>query len=384
MKAEVLDSIAQIDAGEWDAIVPAGELICTHRYLRAVERSGINDCRFHYPVVYQDGRLVAHGCAYAISSELDIFVRGRAKRLIAAVRRVCPRFLVFRAIECGTPVAMGTTLSYAEGVDRGAALTAILDSLEAVARRERMPAVLLRDFFPSDLAFYDSLLGRGYTRAANLSRALLETPWKSFDDYLASLRRKYRYRVKEHRRRLVRPEVTVEFATRFAHLAEELAGLWRNVYDHATEYRRERLTPEFFRRIDEGLGEESGVVLIRVGGRLAAFMLLLFAGPRMTSLYCGMDYALNEEYALYFNLFYESILAGLARGMKEFDLGPTSLETKKALGGVPQPVFVYLRYRNPVGNAVIPRAFAALAPRDRTPPRRAFKTNGGLAHATQG
>ena len=384
MQVDILGSVGELDATVWDAIVPPGELLCTHRYLRAVEESGINDCRFHYPVVYDNGRLVAHGCAYAISSELDIFVRGPAKRLLAAVRRVWPRFLVFRAIECGTPVAMGTTISYAPGADRGAALAAMIDGLEAVARRERMPAVLLRDFFPSDLAFYDSLLGRGYTRAPNLSRALLVVRWRSFDGYLDSLRRKYRYRVKEHRRRLARPEVTVEFATRFAHLAEELAGLWRNVYDRAAEYRRERLTPEFFRRIDEGLGEESGVVLIRVGGRLVAFMLLLFSGPRMTSLYCGMDYALNEEYALYFNLFYESLLVGLGRGVEEFDLGPTSLETKKALGGVPQPVFVYLRYRSALGNAVIPRLFTALAPRDRTAPRRAFKTNGGLAHATQG
>ena len=157
MHTEIHTSIAQIDRDEWNSIVAPNRLICRHEYLEAIENSKINDCRYFYPVIRDDsGKLLAHTCLYFISTELDLFATGALKLGIQKIRKLWPSFLILRSLECGTPVALGNTISYSNG-ENAEMLGEIVRAAEKVAVDIGVKVLLFRDFYDGDLAFYDQL-----------------------------------------------------------------------------------------------------------------------------------------------------------------------------------------------------------------------------------
>ncbi|HOW27517.1 MAG TPA: GNAT family N-acetyltransferase [Elusimicrobiota bacterium] len=380
MEIKVHTTIEAVPKDDWNGIVGPNRLICTHEYLSAIERSGINDCRFFYPAAYEGGRLVAHTCAYTISTELDLFATGVLKKAIGRVRRFWPDFLILRSLECGTPVALGSTFSFREGTDRAAALGALRAAIEGIAEREGINVILFRDFLDRELPFYDSLLSFGYRRIHNLPGTRIDVTWKTFDQYLDSLRKRYRKEISLRKRKFQRDDVTVQVVEDFTPHAADLERLWFNVYDQAREYKRERLTKDFFMNIRQCLNGRSSVLLVKKGDRPVAFSLLLFDDETLIPLFCGLDYSLNEDYCLYFNLFYNIIALAGERDMRDIDLGITTLEPKKEIGAEVVTLHMYMKHRNPLFHLFVPRIFDAMTPQDNTPPKRVFKTDPETAH----
>jgi predicted N-acyltransferase len=356
-------------------VATPGRLICTHRFLRAVQDAGINGCQFLYPTVYAGDRLVAHTSMYLITSELDMFGDGWLGKLVGGAARRFPALTRFFSLECGTPVALGTTISMLPDVDRPAVLRLLSDEAKRLAREHRTDGILFRDFLDSELGEFGLFGDLGFLRVPNLPVATLNVPWKTTQAYEADLRHSYRRAYRRRRRVLAEAGVTARVVVDFAPLANELAGLWRQVYDRASEYRREILPPAFFTRISEELGEESSVLLLEKDERPLAFALLLREENQLLWPYCGLDYAVNEQYELYFNLLYEIVHHAIRLGVPEVDMGITTLDAKKRVGATVQPLHMYMRHCGLLFREIGPRLFRLLTPGDGTPDYRVFKNS---------
>jgi len=376
MRVEIYESIEQLDEAQWDAVAGSCGLICRHRYLRAVERAGINDSRYFYPVLYDGNRMKAHACAYYISTELDTFAQGIGKRLVDWIRRVWPSFLLLRSLECGTPVALGSTISFADVRPADEALRLLVESLQRLAREQRVPVLLFRDFYDAQLPQCALLHEMGYHRIPNLPGAHLAVRWRTFGAYLDSMRSHYKQKIVKRMRRFAASGLSVDVEHGFARHAARLAALWRNVYDRATEYRREILTARFFEEIDRELGDKSSIVLARYGRTIVGFTLLLDDEDKLVPLYSGLDYSYNERSALYFNLLYRAVEVGIVLGKRVVDLGITTLVPKKDLGAESIPIHMYIKGLNPLVDTVVPALWRLMTPGDGTGPRRVFKSSG--------
>lgn len=374
MNVEIIESVNQVGETEWNEIVGRDCLIQTYGYLRAVEASRINDCRYFYPVVYDGGKMMAHACLYLISTELDSFAQGAFKNSVKWIRRMWGNFMILRSVECGTPVALGSTVSYRDGCDRSSVLRLIVNEAESLARRRNVPVVLFRDYYDRDLGMYDQLKSSGYTRINNLPSSRMSVRWDSFADYLNALRSEYRNKTIARMRKFSRESGCMEVLNDYFVYASELAILWRNVYDKAHEYRREVLLEDFFQNMALILKEKTAVILARIKGRLVGFMLLLFDDETMTPVFCGLDYNCSREAAVYFNLFYKSIEVAIDRKMKKIDFGITTLVPKLELGARVEPQYMYMKHFNKIANLVIPRLFALMTPCPRIEKKNVFRS----------
>ena len=158
MEVKVYSSIAEVDEAKWNVIVEKNRLICTHKYIEAVEKSNINDCRFFYPVVYDEGEIIAHATCYYISTELDAFAQGVVKNMVSLIRRRWKGFFILRTLECGTPVAAGNTISFRKDVDRVAILDLLCREIERLAGEDiQVDAVLALAEVRGDRARLDQL-----------------------------------------------------------------------------------------------------------------------------------------------------------------------------------------------------------------------------------
>ena len=77
--------------------------------------------------------------------------------------------------------------------------------------------------------------------------------------------------------------------------------------------------------------------------RIVAFAWGIFAGGAYQNLFVGLDYGLNNEFDLYFNLMANDLDHALRLGAREIQMGQTADVFKSRLGGCGHPRYVYAK-----------------------------------------
>jgi predicted N-acyltransferase len=116
----------------------------------------------------------------------------------------------------------------------------------------------------------------------------------------------------------------------------------------------------FFTEMAAALGDEAHLTVIRKDGRVCAFTFAVTRGDTHYNLYSGLDYALNNEGDLYFNLFYHDLDQAFRAGVCSVHLGQTSDSFKSRLGSVTEPLFFFAHGRPKAFHAIL-KLFAPLA-----------------------
>ncbi len=70
-----LDTIDVIDRHAWNSIVSGNDILNTHEYQRAIERSGVNDFRYRYLLFHRQGKLVAHVSVGIFTFGIDVMLQ---------------------------------------------------------------------------------------------------------------------------------------------------------------------------------------------------------------------------------------------------------------------------------------------------------------------
>lgn len=336
-------------------MVGEGRVFFSHAFLRIVEEAGINDCRFHYLTFRTPaGELVAHVPAYTIETDLLIFATGLLRRGVDRARATFPRLLKPSILECGCPVGLGSPLSLGRGVDFAGLAGQLGEALEALAADLGVRLLVMRDFREEELPVVAPLVARGYHPIQNLPVAELAVRWPSFDAYTAAMRSRYRSKLARHMRMAEAAGLRVEVWDDFAGLAERLARQWRNVYDHAKEYTRERLNPAFYRGLAGSLGGACRLVAVLRGDELVAHAPVLRDGHVLRWLFFGREEP-NVRDSAYFLTIREVVRLAIETGMKEVEMGVTTYTAKGEMGARMVPHWMLLRYRGPVWGTILPR-----------------------------
>lgn len=373
IRVKIHRSISEIDERAWDAIVDKDRIFCAHRYVKALEESGINEGRCYYLAAYNGDEIIAHTCAYYLSSELDLFARGGLRKTINLIRRKWKNFFILRSLECGPPIALGNSLSFKDGVNRPEALRLICHEIETLAKELGINFILFRDFYDNETDLQGHLKERGYMKMHNLPKAEIRVRWKSFDEYLDSMRSNYRCKIVKSMDKCAKANISIEVFKNFSANAGELKRLYDNVYDQAKEVKRERIPESFFHNFDRHLADKAVMLTAKKDDKLVGYMLSVFSGKTIITMFPGLDYSCSKEYCVYFNIFYKTIELAINSGIENIDMGVTTLDPKKDMGSSVVALNMYARHSNAMLNKIIPFVFDMIAPPDTTGPRNVFK-----------
>lgn len=373
MELKIYKSVAEISEAEWDAIVGKNKIFCAHKFVSAVEKSVFDKGGCYYPVIYDDGKIVAHACVYFYRTELDLFARGVLKKAINLIRKRWKNLLVLESLECGSPAALGNTISIRDGVDCAGTMRELSRGIEELAKELGVKFILFRDFYDQETELHNIFRDIGYMKIHNLPKAEMKIKWKDFDEYLNSMRSNYRRKIVKRMDKFSGANITFDILTDFSEYAPVIKRLYDNVYHNAKEYKRERMAETFFRDIDKYLGEKSVMVIAKKDGKPIGASLLLLNDKMLISSFMGLDYDYNEEYFVYFNLFYKTIELAIEKGMDEIELGITTLDPKRDMGADVVALNMYMRHANPFLNKIIPILFDMITAPDTTTPRNVFK-----------
>lgn len=370
--AASLRSLDEVAPSDWDALLSPGMAPLRHGFLRSWERAELTGLCSR-PVVVREGRDGAPVAACpGYFYDLDVAtVRFPASLpAVGVVRRWWRRFGMLRTYELGTPVPLTRPLLVRGGDLGDPAVSQLLATAAQTGLDGGASFVLVQNFTATDGPAGRTLAELGFAAVPIPATAVVDLPYGSFEDYLAAMRAQYRRRAQKTLKRSER--LTVEHHEQFEDLADELARLWRAIYERAREVRREILTPDFFRGAS-AVPETSVLLLRRPDGTIASFALLLDERPWLSFDQCGFEADAGRGEGAYFRLLYELVRHAIEHGYEQLDLGITTLAPKLDVGAVPVPLFAWLKHRNPVVQAAM-RALARgpLRPPELAP-RRVFK-----------
>jgi len=369
------ESIGDVPLEDWDLLRRGrSDVFMDPRFVAAVERSMSDAGKFWCLLAYDGARRpVASACLSLFPLDLALLGQRTLRRIADSVRRVFPTFLKLPVLFCGLPVSAGQShLCLAPEADPRQALAAVDEALSRLARRQRALLVVFKELSEEDRDPLDHLLSLGYVRGESFPMNHFSPQCGSFEEFCGSLRSHYRYKIRRSRRKFEQAGYRVEHLSAREALdqyTDEVHGLYRSVVDQA-EVRLEYLPRAFFAELARLFPEEIRFTAVRKDRRIAGFAWGMSGSMRHQNLFIGLDYRLNAEADLYFNLMAEDLAHAIAEGARDVQVGQTADAFKSRLGCHPRPRYVYVRGMGAIVGWLVRRAAGWFFPPPAPPPRR--------------
>ncbi len=340
-------------------------------YYAAVEVVPPPGFRFEAIAVKRGEAIVAAAPIFHVTYRLDTPLQGRWRPIGEWLNRTVPRLVAIPVMGLGSPLTDRCHLGFDPAlstVERGEVMKALLEGFEKKAEREKIPLLAIKDLADRETGpVSGAIAAAGFSRIASLPVCVLELPYKSEGEYINSLSANNRSTLR--RKLKTRNKVEVEITRSITGLEQEIFELYEETRKNSRfDYGDfEQLSPDYFRRVMEGLGERAACMLLRVEGRLLAYKLMFIEKDRIIDKFWGMRYPIGRDYNLFFVAWAEGVKFAITHGAKRFQSGQTAYAQKVKLGSELDKMWVYFRHRGRVTNRIF-KTFAPLIAFDKMDP----------------
>jgi predicted N-acyltransferase len=366
---EVYDSIGRVDRGEWNSLRDAAsDPFMDPRFIEAVERGFAKACRFRHVIVRDSRRRpMAIACLSSYSIGGASLAKGRVQKVVAALERAAPWLFRSKLILCGLPVSAGQShVRFAPDADRAAVLRCLDRVACQFARREWARLILFKEIDEAGCSDLGPLESLGYRRADSFPMNRVEPGSRDFADYLSKFPSKKRRPIRRSQKRLAENGLrVVELYGRdgVAELyTDTVHRLYKAVADRS-DVQFEQLPVEFPRELARRMPDNTVFTLISRGDEVVGFSMSLVSETTFHGMVLGVDYEVNAEAEVYFNLLYQSIDTALRHGAQEICIGQTTDALKHdKLGCYQVPLSIFVKGGRWTMRAVLKAGFSSIFP----------------------
>ncbi|KAF0134547.1 MAG: hypothetical protein FD145_565 [Candidatus Saganbacteria bacterium] len=348
----IVDTVEACGKDRWDALVGEHGICNCYDYLLALEKSKINDFRYKYILIYQENTLI-FGMVVFVTQQLylDVPVSQEFKKVINFLRNVFPRFLVAKAIVCGSPIAECNYFSYKSGTNLQFVFMKAQEAIAKLEQEEKINLVVFKDF-EENQQVDPHLKKLGFTKVYCLPSTVLKTRYADFKKYLKSLKNKYRANI-VNKINKIHCNLDSEISWQIKDKIESIYSLYLQTYERAP-VKFEKLNKQFFLDLFSNLPEKKRCLLLfKYNQNIIAFAVLLICKNNCINFRIGMDYSVNKELHVYFHLLYHNIEFCIKQQLDNLYLSQTSYRPKLELGARLYPIVGYLKHRNPIWHRIL-------------------------------
>ena len=389
----VFDAIDAVDAAVWDDLCSrsGASIFMDRRFIAGLETSMRQSCRFWYVVVY-DGAGRPAACAGLSTMTIDVtdFADPLVGWVIKHTPKVLSRFRKLKVLFCSLPGSPGEKSLAVVTPDASPQILAALDDvMSELAKKTGVDAIIYKEFGEGDLRWMAPLLERGYRSIAIPPMHLLKPSFENFAQYCAALRTRYRQQINRSTRKLKNTGIEQRVLTD----AEEILRLYTPEI-HAmycemvakSDLKLEVFPIEYYREMTARLEGQTELITLFKDSRIIAFGWCLHEATTYHMMYAGLDYTLNNQYDLYFNLMYAGFDRALRKQVKTINVGQTATVFKSRMGCYSAPLYIFTKGVGPVMSRLFHYGARFLViKKPSNPPSDIFKRDGdensGQPHA---
>jgi uncharacterized protein len=333
VSARFLNSIADIDAGSWNALAGSAQPFLRHEFLLALERSGCVTARTGWGanhLIVEDDLGVALAAmplyAKAHSRGEFVFDFSWAGAYAEHGLKYYPKLLTAVPF---TPVS-GARLLIHPGADAAMMTNVLLRAALEYAKEEEFSSWHI--LFPSEQVAA-TLGAAGLIRRRDCQFHWFNAGYESFDAFLATFTAEKRKKAKRERRRVA--EAGIEFDTRLG--GEMDHNLWSTVYQfYADTFHRHGHEPylnlNFFKQVSAAMPNDIMLKIARIGSEPIAVAIFFVGQDALFGRYWGAG---GNYHSLHFETcYYQGIEYCIENQLQRFEPG-TQGEHKVPRGFVP-------------------------------------------------
>lgn len=234
-------------------------------------------------------------------------------------------------------------------------------------------AILAKDYYKNEVPGY--LLNAGFS-AFNVQPNMLfhiNPKWKSFDDYLESLKAKYRVRFRRAQKKAASLTCKLLSLDELVALEKKTFELYSDISENAV-FNLFRLPPDYFIRMKIALDQNFLVYgYFDEKEELIAFFSCVINKDHVQAHFLGYDKAHNEESQIYLNMLYKMIELGIELHQNQIVMSRTAIEIKSSVGAVPENMSCLFLHTNSLANKLFNPLFRMYNPSEEYIIRSPFK-----------
>jgi predicted N-acyltransferase len=363
----------------WDELA-ISTIFLSKKYLHVLEKSSPDNMICHFIGIFDNTTLVG----IAISQFLDLNTLEsfgeRDKCIKTAVRNIVFRNFGSHVLVIGNNMLTGQNcFALSDTIDKKKAIQTLHAAATELKKTFKSKGIKIhittyKDFSEEEIRYFavpEFKNDYQFSTQPNMVFSINEN-WKTEQDYIDSLSKKYRDQYKRARKKAAGIE------KRKLHL-EDIIALEDTIYDlyfHVVKnapFNTFFLPKNHFRVFKEIFKDKFLFYGYFIDEKLIGFNTLIKNGEVMDTYFLGYDESIQREKMLYLNMLYDMIAYSINKGFKEIVFARTALEIKSSVGAKPIKMYGIIAHSNEMVNPYMPKIFKYLEPETTWQERNPFK-----------
>lgn len=355
LNSKIFTSVDTIPNEYWENINCKNNQYCSPEFLKAFELAN-TDIEFNYIFILKGGEAVAFANTQIVTIGIETITKNIAMspKLKGFVNRLfCNNHI--KVLFCGNVFLSGEYGTFLkEGEPKVETFKAIAEAVKELYKCKRLSTVFTKDFEDESLYITDHLITFGYASMHVEPNMIiyLRPEWKSFNDYTAALKSKYR--VKANRADTKSEILESKFFTKadIELYLDELQALYQNTIDNA-DFNAQILNLNTYIHLKNMFEDTFFVKGYFLDGKLVGFLSAMQNGDHLDAHFIGIDYAKNKDFAIYPRILNDYIRLGIKTKSSQINMGRTASEIKSTLGAQPKTLTCYCRHKYALPNKIL-------------------------------
>lgn len=328
----------------WDQVA-ASCLFLQKNYLQTLEESSPENMKCTFVGIFNGEKLVAS----SLIQEIDLAkLPGFGERdhaIKTAMRNFLFKQFASQLLLVGNNMLSGqNAYAFLPEVDERILVEKLREIVENWPNKPHL--TIFKDFNEGQIkTFHIPAFGTDYEFSSQPNMVFeIKPQWKSENDYVADLTKKYRDQWKRCRKKgdgLSRKELNYE---EIVELEERIYALYLHVAENAP-FNTFILPSNHFSTFKKYVGTDFILRGYFLDNQLVGFSTVIRHGEELETYFLGYDETIQREKMLYLNMLYDMVECGITEGFSRIILGRTALEIKSSIGAKATQLKGIMRHR---------------------------------------
>ena len=375
---KIYNSIAALPS-LWDTVAQSNVFLQTP-YLSVLERSAPVNMECFYIGIFEESELIGVSLAqYLDLNKLESFGE-RDKCFKTAIRNFIFKNFASHTLFLGNNMITGQNVYvFSKEIDFECISEILLQSADEITEYFKQKGIKIhlvsfKDFYENcsvELKKYRFKETYEFNTQPNMI-FYLDQNWKSAEDYINALSKKYRDQYKRAHKKfdgiLVK---NLSFEEVLLH-ENTIYDLYHYVAKNAP-FNTFFLVKNHFSTLKGQCGNRFQIFGYFLNEKLVGFHTLLLNDETLETYFLGYDETIQKENMLYLNMLYNMTEYGIENGFKRIIFGRTALEIKSSIGAKPVNMSGFIFHKNKLINRFMAKIFKQLEPELNWQQRHPFK-----------
>lgn len=316
--------------------------------LRAVEKSLWGDLSVAYLTIEDDNTILSFmPVYYGTNVNINALLPEKFQEVYNKIVDFIGSSIKTTFLISGSLISDKGWIPLLDGCDSSRVVGEMVDYIDKFSRSLNVKVCMVKDIH---MSFPDVLMSKieaqGFTKLYSLPTVIINTDFKDFDGYAASLSKNAR----KHARKVEKSaddKFEFQVIQKYSHMIDDIFPLFRSTYLKA-RYQFDEATPRFFYECSLSENPKTELIVCRYNGVIVGALINFYNDDEQLNKRIGIDYRCEHAPLIYTSLMYKGIRSAIEKDVKKVYLGQSTYVPKIRLGGEIEDEYFYVKAYDPL------------------------------------